>query len=234
MAFKVLLKMKMSFGLCCLIFLMAHAPASVAEPWASLDTDALMAKAKGGDAEAQFRLGLAHDSGSGVRRSGRKASKYYLMAAKQGHAEAQNSVGSGLQAKRKYGEALVWYERAAEQHHALAINNLAYLYDLGLGITQDKQKAFELYSQSAGLGWAEAMWNIANMYGAGEFGEIDLRNACLWTTRASKYASPEDYELLQYLAHAEAYYSGILSADELALCSREAKMWAPITEADDS
>ncbi len=224
--------MKTFLDLCCLIFLMAYAHASVAEQWTSLDTDALIAKAKGGDPEAQFRLGSAYDTGSGVRRSGRRALKYYLMAAEQGHAEAQNSVASGLQAEGKYEEALLWYERAAEQHHALAINNLAYLYDVGLGISQDRQKAFNLYSRSAALGWAEAMWNIANMYGAGQLGEIDLPNACLWTTRARAYASSEHSKLLQYLANAEAYYEEKLSADELALCSREAKMWAPTTEAD--
>ncbi len=61
----------------------------------------------------------------------------------------------------------------------MAINSLGQLYDLGLGIAQDRSKGFELYKRSADLGHARAMWNIANMYGAGQLGKVDLFSACI-------------------------------------------------------
>ena len=92
-----------------------------------------------------------------------------------------------MQSEKRYAEALPWYQKASEQDHALATNNLAYLNDLGLGVAQDRQKAFALFSRADDLDWAEAMWNIANMYGAGQLGEPpDLLSACLSTIRAQR------------------------------------------------
>lgn len=222
--------MKTCLGFSCLVLLFFFPLSALANQSPAADSAALIANAEAGDPEAQYQLGSAYDTGVGVRRSGQNAMKYYLMAAEQGHAEAQNSVGSAFQAKRRYKEALRWYERAAEQDHALAINNLAYLYDLGLGVEQDKHKGLELYLRSADLGWAEAMWNIANMYGAGELGEIDLPAACIWTVRARTYAAADHSELQEYLANAVTYLESTLSGDELDLCNKEARSWAPSSE----
>lgn len=139
---------------CLLIVILALAPMTTVQGEdLSPEVQALITKAQAGDPDAQFRLATAYDWGRGAPRNGTEAMKWYRMAAERGHAEAQNSVGSGLQAAERYGEALPWYQRAAEQNHALAINNLAYLYDLGLGVKQNRQKAYELYSRAADLGW---------------------------------------------------------------------------------
>lgn len=207
---------------------------TLADWFLSSETKALIAKADAGDAEAQFRVGTAYDTGNGAPRSGEQAMKYYLMAAEQGHVEAQNSVGSGLQAEERYSEALAWFERAAAQGHALATNNLAYLYDLGLGVKQDRRKGFELYSRAADLGWAESMWNIANMYGAGQLGEIDLVSACVWTMRARRYADPNDQRLQSQLTRIMPYLERTLSSDDMAKCKQEADAWAPKRNAQQS
>jgi hypothetical protein len=157
--------------------------------------------------------------------------KYYLMAATQGHVEAQNSVGSGLQADERYSEALVWFERAAAQGHALATNNLAFLYDLGHGVKQDRQKAFELYSRAADLGWAESMWNIANMYGAGQIGKVDMVSACIWTMRARRYANPNDERLQSQFPRILPYLERTLSPDDFASCKQKADSWSPQSNA---
>ena len=168
--------------------------------------DEMRQKAEAGDKEAQFRLGSAYDSGRGVPRDGAEAMKWYLRSAEAGYAEAQNSVGSGLQAEQRYEEARTWYERAAAQGHALAINNLGYLYDLGLGVKQDRQKGFELYSRAADLGWGEAMWNLANMYGAGQLGAKDLNMACVWTLRAVRFADPREKQRFAPAFRAAVYF----------------------------
>ena len=106
------------------------------------------------------------------------------MAANGGNAEAQNAVGSILQERRQFNEAREWFEKAATQSNALGTNNLAYLYDLGLGVPQDRLKAKQLYIAAAKLGWGEAMWNLAIMAALGQAGPVDKYYACVWTQRA--------------------------------------------------
>lgn len=195
----------------------------------------LLEKAKAGDAEAQFRIANVYDSGRGAPRDGKEAMRWYIAAAEQGHAEAQNSVGSGLQADKKYGEARTWYEKAAAQNHALATNNLAYLYDLGLGVKQDRQQAFQLYSQAADLAWAEAMWNLANMYGAGQLGQPpDLLKACVWTLRAGRFAGTEERQLQSQVKRVTPMLERHLSASDMESCRREAQVWSPPREKERS
>lgn len=219
--------MKIPSSILCAIFLLAFSSITNADWFLSSETKALIAKADTGDVDAQFRVGSAYDTGNGAPRSGENAMKYYLMAAEKGHAEAQNSVGSALQAEEKYSEALLWFERAAAQDHALATNNLAFLYDLGRGVKQDRRKGFELYSRAADLGWAESMWNIANMYGAGQLGQIDMFSACVWTMRARKYAAPNDQRLQAQLARITPYLERTLSSSDMEKCKQHADGWAP-------
>lgn len=211
----------------CFILITLFSSIINADWFLSSETKALIAKAVTGDTDAQFRVGSAYDTGNGAPRNAEKAMEYYLMAAEQGHAEAQNSVGSGLQAVEKYSETLIWYERAALQGHALASNNLAYLYDLGLGVPQDRKKGFEYYSKAAELGWAESMWNIANMYGSGQLGEIDMISACVWTMRSRRYAKPSNQELQNMLTDIIPYLESTLSSDDMTICKQQAESWAP-------
>lgn len=187
----------------------------------------LIVKADAGDVKAQFLVGVAYDTGEGAPRNGENAIKYYRMAAEQGYAHAQNSLGSILQAEKRYAEALLWYEKAAAQGHALATNNLAYLHDMGLGVSQDRQKGFELYSRAAELGWAEAMWNMANMYGAGQLGEIDLVMACVWTYRAGKFAKPAERRLVTYARQVLSKLESTMTADQLSACWQQGDAWSP-------
>lgn len=211
----------------CTIVLLAFSNVAAADWYLSAETKALIVKAEAGDTDAQLRVGAAYDYGRGAPRDGNEAMKWYRMAADRGNAEAQNSVGSGLQAEKRYGEALPWFEKASAQGHALATNNLAYLYDLGLGVKQDRRKGFELYSRAADLGWAEAMWNIANMYGAGQLGEKDMVGACVWAVRARKFAAPHERQLLNHLGRVIPQLERMLSAEQLASCNQLSNTWAP-------
>jgi len=206
---------------------MAFSNAALADWFLSSETKALITKAEAGDINAQFFVGSAYDSGKGAPRDGNEAVRWYRMAAERGHVEAQNSLGSVFQAEKRYEEALPWYEKASAQGHALATNNLAYLYDLGLGVKQDRRKGFELYSRAADLGWAEAMWNIANMYGAGQLGEKDLVAACIWAFRARKFAAPHERQLLTHLGRVIPYFERSLSAEQLTSCREQSETWAP-------
>ena len=82
----------------------------------------LRAKAEQGDAEAQYSLGSAYYTGSGVPESDVEAVKWFRRAAGQGHAEAQNKmgfmhyIGDGVQ--KDYVESANWHLRAAKQGHS--------------------------------------------------------------------------------------------------------------------
>jgi TPR repeat protein len=212
----------------CCAGLLALADVAVAEQFFSAEIRELMTRASAGDAEAQFQVGVAFDSGEGAPRDAALAMKWYRAAAGQGYVEAENSLGSALQAQKRYDEARPWYEKASARGHAPATNNLAYLYDFGLGVAQDKPRALDLYTRAADLGWAEAMWNIANMYGAGQLGEKDLVRACIWSKRAKKFASPAEGRLLELLGQAIPYLENTLSREQLASCNRQWEGWVPI------
>jgi TPR repeat protein len=214
------------FVIGCLIGLFGGG-AAIADESLSAEVQALLLKAKAGDADAQFRVASAYDTGRGAPRDGKEAMTWYRLAADQGNAEAQNSVGSGLQAEKRYMEALPWYERASAQGHALATNNLAYLYDVGLGVTQDRRKGFDLYTRGAELGSVDAMWNIANMYGAGQLGKTDMVMACVWTTRARRFATSSDQKLLDRTSRVMVHLEKTLSTDQLLSCRQQSETWAP-------
>ena len=210
-----------------LLLILAVAPPAIAADPLSPEVQALLVKAQAGDIDAQFRVASAYDTGRGAPRNGVEAMKWYRAAADRGHAEAQNSVGSGLQAEERYGEALSWYERAAKQDHPVATNNLAYLYDLGLGVKQDRLKAFELYGRAAELGWPEAMWNIANMYGAGQIGgKKDMFMACIWTLRARSNSEPGS-EVFEHAKRVSARLPDVLGRERFSECQQKAGNWAP-------
>jgi TPR repeat protein len=156
-----------------------------------------------------------------------EAMKWYRRAAEQGNAEAQNNLADGLLAGKRYVESLPWYERASAQGNVMATSSLGYLYDLGLGVAQDRHKGFDLYRRAAELGWPQAMWNIANMYGAGQLGAVDIDAACVWTVRAQKFAAPSDQLLRQRISGVLPQLELGLPPDQFARCKREAEAWSP-------
>jgi len=208
--------------------------AGLAHAQALSEFDQMLAKATAGDAQAQWQVASAYDSGRGTQRDGAAAKRWYRAAAEQGYAEAQNSLGSALQAEKNYVEARQWYEKAAVQNHALATNNLAFLHDLGLGVPQDRKEAFTLYSRAADLGWAEAMWNISVMYGAGQLGAPpDLQTACIWTFRAQRFAEG-DRKLLANVDHVTPMLEHKFSKEQIKTCREQAQAWAPKAKASTS
>ena len=207
--------------------LFTYSSLSLADWFTSSETKELITKADAGDKDAQFKVGLAYDSGNGAPSSSDNAKKYYLMAAQQGHTEAQNSLGSIYQAEKSYAEAKTWYELAVAQNHPMATNSLGQLYDLGLGVPQDRNKGFELYSHAADLGLSEAMWNLAIMYGGGQISKPDMLMACFWTVRAQKYDEHKNPKLSSYLDRAFSQLRNTLSGKDLTTCQQEANSWSP-------
>lgn len=100
----------------------------------------------------QFLMGVAHtESGNDA-----EAAKYYRMAADQGHARAQNNLGSmyedGRGVPQSDEEAAKWYLEAASQGLAGAQTNLGAMYAAGAIGPKDNVKAYAWFAIAAAQG----------------------------------------------------------------------------------
>ena len=127
--------------------------------------------AEQGNAEAQFSLGVAYDTGQGVAQDSAEAARWYRLAADHGHAEAQFNLGvmydEGKGVPQDYAEAAQWFRLAADHGHAEAQFNLGVMYDEGKGVPQDYAEAARWYQLAADRGFTEAQYNLGVKYDEG-------------------------------------------------------------------
>ncbi len=122
-------------------------------PKTTHDFSRLLKKAGHGDIGAQFRVGLAYETGSGVKQDYAEAVRWYLTSANHGDSSAQNNLGTlylrGTGVPRDTSAALKWYMRAATQGLAAAENNLGAMYAHGTGVVRDDNAALMWYRKAA-------------------------------------------------------------------------------------
>jgi TPR repeat protein len=148
--------------------------------------------------------------------------------AEAGDAQAQDRIGHDFEARKQYAEAASWYGKAVQQDDARAANDLGELYGAGLGVPKDPQKAFDLYAKAADLGQPDAMVSLGVMYGNGEIGpRPDVMNACIWLSRARRYAKPTDQKVLNATALARPALAQQMTPGQLASCTERADAWQP-------
>ena len=101
--------------------------------------------AQGGDATAQFNLGVMYDEGQGVPRDDQLAWHWYRKAADQGCAEAEFNIGvmyaSGQGVPKDFKQAADWYRKAAVQGFVEAQRALANLYLSGQGVPKSETQS---------------------------------------------------------------------------------------------
>ena len=125
--------------------------------------------AEGGNASAQYNLGLMLANGKGVAKNEAEAVKWYRKAAEQGNASAQYNLGvmlaNGKGVAQNEAEAVKWYRKAAEQGHGDAQSNLGVMYLNGDGgLLQDDLQAFAMFRKAAVIGNEYAFFNLGRMY----------------------------------------------------------------------
>jgi uncharacterized protein len=128
----------------------------------------LIDKARNGDPEAQYDLGLAYESGSGVPKDYAKALDWYRRAADQGSRSGLRAVAlmhdMGLGVKQDYGTAVQGYIQAAEMGDVTAENNLRVMYERGDGIGGDYAEAAKWYQRASDHGNLRARGNLGALY----------------------------------------------------------------------
>lgn len=114
-----------------------------------------------GIANAQYNLGVLHETGTGVAADPTRALLWYHSAAEQGHPLAQYNLGvlyaAGRGIPQSYIEAGRWFRRAAERGVPGASYNLAVMAHQGLGRPADAAAAEQLFRRAAALGHAPAL-----------------------------------------------------------------------------
>ena len=118
----------------------------------------LIKRAESGDAEAQFHLGLAYYQGNGIEESHEKAFEWWLKAANQGVEVADYCLGCILFKRKDYQSANKYYLKAIQNP---LINEagfwLGIIYEYGLGVEKNIEKAVEYYKKGA-AGLNTASW----------------------------------------------------------------------------
>jgi uncharacterized protein len=85
--------------------------------------------------------------------------------AEAGDAAAQFGMGfflAAAAAPQDYAQALVWYQKAADQNHALAQFNLGQMYALGHGMPKNDAMALMWIRRAANFGDAGAQFDLGN------------------------------------------------------------------------
>ncbi|MEA1651391.1 tetratricopeptide repeat protein [Nitrospirillum sp. BR 11164] len=119
-------------------------------------------------------------------------------------------------------KARAWYEKAAAQGQAHALNNLGSLYFLGRGVPEDRAKGIELFQQAAAKGDIQAQNNLTMIYYNGVGTAKDSQAALMWCERAAIQGDPQSLHFLAALSiagegvphdPAQAYILMLLSPD---------------------
>jgi TPR repeat protein len=148
--------------------------------------------AEQGDATAQYKLGVMHNFGQGVRLNYHEAMRWYRKAAEQGHHDAQHMVGAmyanGEGVWRDYAEAAKWFRLAADQGLARAQYELAEMYRTGRGVPQNYAEAAKWYQKAAEQGHSSAQSILGTMYEDGKGVSRDFTEAAKWYRKAAEQA----------------------------------------------
>jgi TPR repeat protein len=113
-----------------------------------------------------------------------RALEAFLPLARQGHAEAQYTLGfmyfSGLGVPKRRAAAANWYRQAARQGHVKAQVNLGVLYQDGQGVERDYAEALQWYRRAAAQGSAKGQYALGVMYRKGLGVPRDYVQAHMW------------------------------------------------------
>ncbi|HIF10918.1 MAG TPA: hypothetical protein EYQ81_14500 [Sneathiellales bacterium] len=109
---------------------------------------------------------------------------WFTLAAKQGNADAQNSLGTiyqyGRGVTQNYATAQKWYRIAEKQGHSYAQFNLGLMYEHGHGARQNYKTAVKWFRLAAEQGVADAHFHLGVMYSQGTGVKQDFISALMW------------------------------------------------------
>ena len=143
----------------------------------------LLAKAKAGNATAEYQVGFAYEYAN--PQDDAQAAVWFRKAAEQGLAEAQFSLGEfydhGDGVTQDDAEAALWYRKASEQGYAPAQFFLGLDYDGGKGVPQNYTEAYF---------WLDVATS-GNLKGIGQ------EDIAKWRDEAASHLTPTELSTVQ-------------------------------------
>ena len=138
-----------------------------------------------------------------------------------GDAQAQfalaNHYFDGVGVPQNYSQALLWYNKSANQGFAPAQNLLGYMYQHKFGVPRDYKRALAYYRSAAKQGYALGEYNLGVLSEGGVGVKRDYKQAFEWYRRAADQNLPQaekqvgyfyqcGYGVKQDFAQAHAWY----------------------------
>ena len=99
------------------------------------------------DGEACYELGYMYHNGYGVEKDIEQAKYYYKSGALLEDINASYSIGLIYIDEMEYAEAYKFMLKSAEGGHGIAMYELGKLYENGLGVSYNKEKAIDWYNK---------------------------------------------------------------------------------------
>jgi len=169
--------------------------------WHRSSIQAVEQAASGGNAQAQYYVGLSYFYGEKVAANAAVAIKWFRAAAQQGYAPAQRDLGwmygNAKGVPRNREEALKWVGKAAEQEYVPAFLMMGWLHaniypESGGGeIKGDYVEAAEWYEKAASKGSVEGAFQLGELCHYGKLGNERRPEAAKWLRIAAEKGHPE-------------------------------------------
>ena len=146
-------------------------------------------KAKLGDADAMWWMGIRYRDGEWVERDLEKAFDWFQKSAKAEDANGMCLLGDcyrdGEGTGHNIEEAIHWYEKSAALENSYAMWRLGMLYDAGNGVPENPVLGAEWYRKSAEAGNVQGMYYLALDYEYGTGVEQNDAEAKKWYRKAA-------------------------------------------------
>lgn len=161
------------------------------------DIKGTIEKAKAGDPEAQYNLGISYETGDGLKQDLAQAVGWYEKAVANGNPGACYRLGLlyefGQGVAADPDKALTLYEKAGLGGSVDAQMKLADHYG------GDRQKAFFWMKKAAEAGLPVAQYNTATSYQVGDGVEKNYEQAVYWYKKAIESGMPQAAPALKEL-----------------------------------
>lgn len=143
---------------------------------------ASIASAERLDSNSEIKTLIERAEEARTKNDHQESLKLYLLAAKKGSHDAQNTLGSfyliGLNGvKKDYKKAREYYEMAIDGGHTKSMNSLGFMYENGRGVVQSYAKAVEYYELAAKNGSLASYAILARLHSSGTHFKKDEHEA---------------------------------------------------------
>ena len=140
--------------------------------------------------KAMIFLGQSYYTGQYVTKDKIQSFSWYKKAADLGDPDAQYNVGimygNGDGIPKNYKLSFDMLKSSAESGNINALMSIANRYDAGsYGVNRDIERAFNLYSIAADIGYSEAQYNLGSMYEKGDGTKKNEDKSIEWYTKSA-------------------------------------------------